>query len=110
MGGQNIRGPENPSNFKKNVKLSSNALKVLEKRYLLKDSRGKICESPEGMFRRVSQTMARIDRLYDSHSPLEKIENEFYNVMSQMEFLPNSPTLMNANTVLNQLSACLCYR
>lgn len=58
------------------------------------------------MFRRVSKTIARIDRIYDSKINLERIEQKFFDLMTQMEFLPNSPTLMNSNTTLNQLSAC----
>jgi ribonucleoside-diphosphate reductase alpha chain len=78
------------------MKLSKNALTVLEKRYLLKDDAGRIIESPEGIFRRVAGAIARN----------KSEEQEFYLVMSQLEFLPNSPTLMNAGTDLGQLSAC----
>lgn len=68
----------------------------MEKRYLLKDDAGKIIESPEGLFRRVAGAIARN----------KSEEQEFYSLMSRLEFLPNSPTLMNAGTDLGQLSAC----
>ncbi|MBW2977774.1 adenosylcobalamin-dependent ribonucleoside-diphosphate reductase, partial [Candidatus Woesearchaeota archaeon] len=77
--------------------LSKNALEVLKARYLLKDSKGKIIETPKQMFRRVAKSIAKIDNAK---------EEEFYQVMSNLEFLPNSPTLMNAGTELGQLSAC----
>lgn len=88
------------------MSLSENALKVLEKRYLAKDENGKLLESPEGMFRRVAKAVAAADTGYVSPSELEKIEQEFFELMSNLEFLPNSPTLMNAGRPLGQLSAC----
>ncbi len=86
--------------------LSENAVKVLEKRYLAKDEAGKLIENPEGMFRRVAKTVAAADRGYVSDSELKGIEDMFYDMMSNLEFLPNSPTLMNAGRPLGQLSAC----
>jgi ribonucleoside-diphosphate reductase alpha chain len=79
------------------LKLSSNALEVLKRRYLLKDSKGRVIESPSGMFKRTAKCVAKGN---------SKLEKEFYSVMSNLEFLPNSPTLMNAGTKLEQLSAC----
>lgn len=87
-------------------KLSPNALKVLEKRYLRKDEKGKIIETPEQMFLRVAEAVAKVDALYDPNVDVQKTEEEFYRVMVNLEFLPNSPTLMNAGTELGQLSAC----
>jgi len=87
-------------------KFSPNALKVLEKRYLRKDENGKIVETPDQMFRRVAKAIAEVDALYDPNADVQKTEEEFYRVMSELEFLPNSPTLMNAGTELGQLSAC----
>ncbi|MGB9978097.1 adenosylcobalamin-dependent ribonucleoside-diphosphate reductase [Methanobacterium sp.] len=87
------------------LKLSFNALKVLQKRYLLKDEDENIIENPEEMFKRVSKTVASVDNLYNDTDTC-KTEKEFYHIMSQLEFLPNSPTLMNAGTKINQLSAC----
>ena len=78
---------------------------MLQKRYLLKDEEGNIIETPEGMFKRVSKAVASADNLY-GNGDTDKAEKEFYQVMSRLEFLPNSPTLMNACTPINQLSAC----
>jgi ribonucleotide reductase alpha subunit len=77
-------------------KFSKNALTVLRKRYLLRDQKGKIIETPEQLLWRVAGCIARD----------KKEEKEFYEVMSRLEFLPNSPTLMNAGTDIGQLSAC----
>ena len=87
-------------------KLSVNAIKVLERRYLLKDKEGNVIETPKQMFRRVAQAIALADIFYDRHADLKKTEEEFYNMMVNQEFLPNSPTLMNAGTSVGQLSAC----
>lgn len=84
--------------------LSKNALKVLEKRYLRKDKNGKIIETPEEMFRRVAHNIAGADKKYGEDA--KKTEKEFYEIMSSLLFLPNSPTLMNAGTPIQQLSAC----
>lgn len=88
------------------MKLSDNAIKVLEKRYLARDENGRLLESPEGMFKRVAKTIAEADANYVSPEELKVIEKEFYDLMANLEFLPNSPTLMNAGRPLGQLSAC----
>lgn len=88
------------------MNLSENAVKVLEKRYLTKDETGKLLENPEGMFKRVAKAIAAADAPYSTASELKTIEKEFYETMSNLEFLPNSPTLMNAGRPLGQLSAC----
>ncbi|MCP8306021.1 MAG: adenosylcobalamin-dependent ribonucleoside-diphosphate reductase, partial [archaeon] len=87
-------------------KLSPNALRVLEKRYLRKDEEGKVIETPEQMFLRVASAIAIADTQYEPDADVSKTEEEFYRAMVNLEFLPNSPTLMNAGTDLGQLSAC----
>jgi len=84
--------------------LTANALVVLEKRYLRKDENGNIIESPEDMFKRVAKAIAEVDQIYGD-DPQESYE-KFYEIMARLEFLPNSPTLMNAGTSFQQLSAC----
>ena len=88
------------------VELSVNAKVVLEKRYLLKDEKGEIEETPEQMFSRVARLVASADKIYNPKAKLEALEDEFYQSLSNLEFLPNSPTLMNAGTEIGQLSAC----
>ena len=86
------------------LKLNVNALKVLQERYLLKNEDGKIIETPTQMFRRVAHAIAKQDRLYRKDS--KKTEEKFFTALRNGDFLPNSPTLMNAGTKLGQLSAC----
>ncbi len=87
--------------------LSQNARTVLEKRYLVKDKTGKSIETPEDMFWRVATTIAEADRRYGAtDKQIEKTANQFYELMTQRRFEPNSPTLMNAGRPLGQLSAC----
>ncbi len=81
-------------------KLSVNALTVLRKRYLLRNERNEIVETPAQMLRRVARTVSKVDE-----NPT-RAERDFYGVMSRLEFLPNSPTLFNAGAPLGQLSAC----
>jgi ribonucleoside-diphosphate reductase alpha chain len=87
-------------------RLTENALRVLEKRYLRKDIEGNVNETPEEMFRRVSANIAGAERRYGSAEQSERWEREFYHMMTSLDFLPNSPTLMNAGAELQQLSAC----
>lgn len=86
--------------------LSANSIKVLEKRYLRKSAEGRVIETPEQLFRRVANNIASADLLYDPDFNVKKLEDEFYAIISTLEFLPNSPTLMNAGRELQQLSAC----
>lgn len=91
------------------TKLSENALKVLEARYLRKDEKGKLIETPTQLFQRVSQNIAAAEKIYNpdiSDDDLFRTEEKFYRMMALLEFLPNSPTLMNAGAPLQQLSAC----
>ncbi len=92
--------------IKDDLKLSINAVKVLERRYLRRDENGKVVETPSGMFRRVAKAIAQADLLYGSEEDVKKSEKEFYDIMSSLEFLPNSPCLMNAGLHDNQLAAC----
>jgi ribonucleoside-diphosphate reductase alpha chain len=86
------------------MELTANALKVLEARYLLKDEAGKVVENPEGMFRRVAKTISSAERLHNGN-PAEW-EEKFYALLTDLRFLPNSPTLMNAGKDIGQLAAC----
>jgi ribonucleoside-diphosphate reductase alpha chain len=88
------------------LKLGVNAIKVLQRRYLRRDSRGNVSETPSQMFRRVAHAVASVDKKYGGTSEIASLEERFYNMMASLEFLPNSPTLMNAETALGQLSAC----
>ncbi len=89
---------------KEEVELSDNARQILEARYLKKNSQGETIETPEEMFHRVAWNIAEANEEYDE--PVEPAAQEFYDVMTELEFLPNSPTLMNADNDLQQLSAC----
>src|SRR6476661_7237430 len=89
------------------VLLSANARTVLEKRYLVKNEKGKPVEQPEDMFWRVATVVAEADRRYGaSEGAVAAAAEEFYALMTQRRFEPNSPTLMNAGRPLGQLSAC----
>jgi ribonucleoside-diphosphate reductase alpha chain len=88
------------------MKINDNAKQVLEKRYLGKDSEGKLTENVEGLFNRVSKAVGEADKLFDKNADTKKTVKEFYEMMTNLEFLPNSPTLMNAGRPLGQLSAC----
>ena len=86
--------------------LTQNAMTVLEKRYLERDLLGNVIETPEELFLRVARNIAQTDQLYHPQMDLTSIEKEFYFLMATLDFLPNSPTLMNAGRELQQLSAC----
>lgn len=94
-------------NLAGSINLTSNALKVLEKRYLKKNEEGKVTETPEELFRRVARHVAGADSIYGlPEGDIIRTEEEFYDMMTSFYFLPNSPTLMNAGRRLGQLSAC----
>ena len=88
------------------MELSKNALTVLERRYLIKNGEGVVIETVEELFRRVAGAIAVSDRRYDENADCEALADSFYRMMTNLEFLPNSPTLMNAGRPLGQLSAC----
>ena len=88
------------------MQLTKNAIKVLERRYLAKDEDGRPIETIDEMFRRVAKHIAQADKYYDPNADVEAVEEEFYNLMTSLEFMPNTPTLMNAGRPLGQLSAC----
>ncbi|MDA8104156.1 MAG: ribonucleoside-diphosphate reductase, adenosylcobalamin-dependent, partial [Nitrospiraceae bacterium] len=89
------------------ISLTPNSLKVLEKRYLKKNEEGKVVETPGDLFIRVARTVASADLKYGrSEADVALVEKEFFSLISSLDFLPNSPTLMNAGRRLGQLSAC----
>ena len=87
-------------------RLTKNAIRVLEKRYLKKNLNGRVIETPGQMFQRVARHVAQADKVYRTKHSLHKTEAIFYEMMARLEFLPNSPTLMNAGRELGQLDAC----
>ena len=88
------------------IDLTDTALHVLERRYLIKDKNGKVEETPEKLFRRVASAIARAEHIYNPEVDVKPVEGDFYRMMASLEFLPNSPTLMNAGKEMGQLSAC----
>lgn len=86
------------------MKLTANALKVLDRRYLLKDKDSHTVETPDQLIARVAKAVAAVDEKF-GRNPRES-EEAFSQLMSERKFLPNSPTLMNAGTEIGQLSAC----
>ncbi|MBM4046461.1 MAG: adenosylcobalamin-dependent ribonucleoside-diphosphate reductase, partial [Planctomycetes bacterium] len=89
-----------------NAELSRNARIVLERRYLKKDAKGRPVESPDDMFWRVARNVAEADKLYSKRADVGRTAEQFHALLANLEFLPNSPTLMNAGRTLQQLSAC----
>ncbi len=92
--------------IRKRPKLSDNAKRVLERRYLKKDTEGKTIETPEMMFQRVATHIAAAEEKFGDPSKVKEMEAKFYEMMIDLKFLPNSPTLMNAGRSLGQLAAC----
>ena len=90
----------------KTIPLSPNGRLVLEKRYLKKDTSGHPAESPEDMFRRIAKNIASADLLYNKKADIVSLAEQFYDLLSTLRFMPNSPTLMNAGRDLQQLAAC----
>jgi ribonucleoside-diphosphate reductase alpha chain len=94
--------------IKSRLNLSDNARRVLKRRYLKKNRKGKVIETPEQMFRRVARHIAKAEKKYGNPSTeqVDRWEETFYAIMTEGKFLPNSPTLMNAGRRLGQLAAC----
>ena len=88
------------------TRLTPHAIRILEKRYLRKDSSGRVIESPDEMFWRVAQNVAEAEHLYGNRTPTEELSELFFRMMASLDFLPNSPCLMNAGRDLQQLAAC----
>jgi len=88
------------------LSLSESALAVLQRRYLKKDLKGNVMETPDELFLRVSRSIAKADKKFSPDADIRKIEKQFFHMMTNMWFLPNSPTLMNAGRRLGQLAAC----
>ncbi len=88
------------------LKFPINAMEVLKKRYLSKDDERNVVETPGELFRRVARNVAQGEKSFKSAVSATEAEETFYDMMRDLAFLPNSPTLMNAGTALGQLSAC----
>jgi ribonucleoside-diphosphate reductase alpha chain len=103
-----IRKAKSLLGIQDDLKLSLNAITVLQKRYLRKDENGKVIETPRQMFERVAKAVSLAEKNFKKTEKQRKeIEEEFFRMMSSLEFLPNSPTLMNAGTGTGlSLSAC----
>jgi ribonucleoside-diphosphate reductase alpha chain len=89
-----------------NSELGVNTIQVLQRRYLLRNEKDQIIETPTDLFRRVAKAIALAELNYGPKVDIKKIEDEFFRAMSNLEFLPNTPTLMNAGTRIGQLAAC----
>jgi len=104
---KNLREAKSMLGVKDDIKLSFNSIKVLERRYLKKNENGVIIETPSQMLHRIAENIAQADALYGKNKrKVKETEHEFYDMTANIEFLPNSPTLMNAGRELQQLSAC----
>jgi ribonucleoside-diphosphate reductase alpha chain len=101
-----LRTAKSVLGMKDDLKLPLNTMEVLQKRYLLKDDRQNIIETPGELFRRVASHIAQAESNFKSPLSPVQVEETFYWMMRNLEFLPNSPTLMNAGGPLGQLSAC----
>jgi ribonucleoside-diphosphate reductase alpha chain len=101
-----LRTAKSALGLKDDLKLPLNTMEVLKRRYLLKDDNQNIIETPSELFRRVAFHIAQAETDFEGPYTSEQVEEQFYHMMRSLEFMPNSPTLMNAGTSLGQLSAC----
>ena len=104
---EQIRIPESPLaeifSREPDPKLTNNAIRVLEKRYLKKEDTGRVIETPKELFARVAWNLAQAERLYGAdETKVREAAIRFYRMMADLDFLPNSPTLMNAGLDLQQ--------
>jgi ribonucleoside-diphosphate reductase alpha chain len=103
---QDIRRVKVIYGVRDDLKLPINTLLVLKKRYLLKDDKQNVVESPQELFKRVARAGSEAEDHFPSQVTRSEAEEKFFSMMNRLEFIPNSPTLMNAGTSLGQLSAC----
>jgi len=103
-----LRFAKSALGLKDDLKLPVNTMEVLKRRYLLKDDNQIVSETPSELFRRVAHNVAKAEDNFKSRHSRNDVEGKFYQMMRNLEFMPNSPTLMNAGTSLGQLSACFC--
>lgn len=101
-----LRRLKNILGIRDDLKLGINALKVLERRYLLRDQEGNLIETPGQLFHRVAHTIASVETQFDPGADIHGLEKKIFGLMNNLEFMPNTPTLMNAGVALGQLSAC----
>ena len=95
-----------PTHVTDGAKLTPQAVTVLQKRYLKKDGHGQLAETTDDMFRRVARNLAESEAFYNADASVDRWAEEFYHMMTSLEFIPNSPALANAGRELQQLSAC----
>lgn len=94
--------------FTTKLPFSMNALRVIAKRYLVRDDKGEICESPEGMFRRVASSLAKVEKNYGKNEKqIKSTEESFYNILESFEFTPAGRTLANAGAPTPLISNCI---
>jgi len=104
-----IREAKSVLGVEDDLKLPINSLKVLKARYLQKNERGEIIETPKQLFKRVANAVAEADKKYGyREEEIKKTARKFYNLMANLEFIPNSPTLFNAGAN-NDLSLSACF-
>ena len=101
------KDPNKSYYLNKKLNLTKNAVTVLERRYLKRDEYGNLLEEPRDMFLRVAKNIASVEKKYNrTEAEIRETEKKFFDIMTDLDFLPNSPTLMNAGRELQQLAAC----